>query len=138
MKTNHITASDHFHIGGEELLASVAAESCLAGSEMEKDPAGLKRAASPLEEIRVRVGTLLKTETVSLLLGAGASVDCGGELIGSVPLRVEQNLTNEGVTETQRPRIRRWLMIFYLAIRQAGDDVSTPVDLPPKLGPSRK
>lgn len=75
-----------------------------------------------LEEIRVRVGTLLKTETVSLLLGAGASVDCGGQLIGSVPLLVERDLINEGVTGIQKPRIQQWLKVFYLAARCSGDD----------------
>ncbi|WP_420634330.1 SIR2 family protein [Candidatus Palauibacter sp.] len=73
------------------------------------------------------MGTLLKTETVSLLLGAGASVDCGGQLIGSVPLPVERMLNNQGITGTQRPRLRRWLRALYLAVRYAGGDDNTSV-----------
>ncbi len=127
MKKRHITPDDHFMIGDEDLLAPDQAPSFRADSEMQEDTAGFKQQEASLDDIRVRVGTLLKTETVSLLLGAGASVDCGGQLIGSIPLLVEQRLSIEGITGAQRPRIRRWLMIFYLAVRHAGDSVSTPV-----------
>ena len=80
-----------------------------------------------LEDIRIRVGTLLKTETFSLLLGAGASVDCGGELIGSVPTAVERHLCATGISGATRYRMRGWLKVFYLAVRHAAEDLSTPV-----------
>jgi hypothetical protein len=38
-----------------------------------------------IADVRIRIGTLLKTDTVSFLLGAGASVGCGGVLVGSEP-----------------------------------------------------
>ena len=97
----HITPDDHFTIGSEELLASVRTESFPVGSGIPEDTAGFEQRKASFEDIRVRVGTLLKTETVSLLLGAGASVDCGGQLIGTVPLLVEQNLHSEGITGAQ-------------------------------------
>lgn len=104
-----------FWVGGENLLAK-------AGTEDEA-----ARAAA-LEEIRIRVGTLLKTETVSFLLGAGASVDCGGHLIGrEVPIAVEQSLHRQGIFGDTKPRVRPWLKVFYLAVRHVGggDEVPT-------------
>ncbi|MCS6857380.1 MAG: hypothetical protein NZM37_06690 [Sandaracinaceae bacterium] len=47
-----------------------------------------------LQEIRVRIGTLLKMESVSFLLGAGASAECGGPLLGSIPIEIEERLLN--------------------------------------------
>ncbi len=78
-----------------------------------------------LADIRIRIGTLLKTETVSFLLGAGASVDCGGQLIGSVPLAVERKLQNQG---NRCGRVPPWLKVFYLATRQTGGGDSVPVE----------
>ncbi len=118
--------TDRFEIGGEDLLAAVQAPSVSAGAAAQDTPtASLPREA--LEDIRVRVGTLLKTETVSFLLGAGASVDCGGQLIGSVPLAVERDLQNEGIAGTAKARIRRWLTVFYLGVRHSGGGNTTPV-----------
>ena len=126
MNDVHLAAKDCFEIGGEELLSSVQAESPSAGSDTQKGAPG-DRQRETLEDIRVRIGTLLKTETISLLLGAGSSVDCGGQLVGVVPLRVERDLINEGITGMQRPRLRRWLRVLYLAVRCSGGGDSTPV-----------
>jgi hypothetical protein len=105
---------DCFEIGGENLYGSSS-----------DDPTPQKYGAYEvairgLEDIRVRVGMLLKTETVSFLLGAGASKDCGGPLIGTLPLEIEGDLLRVGITSSPNPRIRRWLKVFYLAVRHAG------------------
>lgn len=97
---------DQFSIGGETLYSSA-------------------RAAGPnehetLEDVRLRVGTLLKAETVSFLLGAGASVDCGGVLLGSVPIEIEKAMCEEGVSGKSKLRVQRWLKAFYLGARHAG------------------
>ena len=113
-------ADDRFQIGGETLLAPREEGAPAAGPGAPAPQTGDGKRKEALEEIRVRVGTLLKTETVSLLLGAGASVDCGGVLIGSVPLSVERELVEEGIAGTQRPRVSRWLRVFYEAVRFAG------------------
>ena len=126
MNDMHFMPQDLFEIGGEEFLASVQAESPATASDAPEGAAS-RRQGEALEEIRVRVGTLLKTETVSFLLGAGASVGCGGQLIGSIPLPIERDLNNKGISGVQRPRIRRWLSIFYLAARSAGGGGSAPV-----------
>lgn len=118
--------TDRFEIGGEDLLAAVQASSDSAAAAAQGAPTILL-SREALEELRVRVGTLLKTETVSFLLGAGASVGCGGQLIGSVPLAVERDLHSEGIAGTARARIRRWLTIFYLAVHHSGGGKTTPV-----------
>lgn len=114
---------DRFEIGGEDLLQNHASMDAGASGQADDDGRRLNEA---LDDIRVRVGTLLKTETVSVLLGAGASIDCGGELIGSIPLAIERALQSEGITGTERPRVRRWLSVFYLAVRRSGSGQMLP------------
>lgn len=106
--------SDRFEIGGEALYRDVTDEDA--------------KKKQILDDIRIHIGTLLKTETVSFLLGAGASVECGGPLISSVPIAVEDALLKNGITGNAKPRIRRWLRVFYLAVRHAGSDEEIPLD----------
>lgn len=105
----------HFYIGGENLLGVDPAEE---GGEAQAEAWQEER----LSDIRIRIGTLLKAETVSFLLGAGASVDCGGQLIGSIPIAVERRLHEEGISGGASPRVRRWLRVFYLAVRRCGGE----------------
>ena len=123
--TDH-RASDRFEIGGENLLALALNESTKCGGSDRSRTAQASPGAA-LDDIRVRIGTLLKTETVSFLLGAGASVECGGPLIGTIPLAVERELHKEGITGQKKPKLRRWLRIFYLAVRQCAANGYTPV-----------
>ncbi len=126
MNETHSQPEDRFEIGGENLLAPALTESDQNGAAAQATPPQpLPR--ETLDDIRVRVGTLLKTETVSFLLGAGASVDCGGQLIGVVPLAVERDLHEKGITGGQKPRVRRWLVIFYVAVRHCAGKTNTPV-----------
>lgn len=122
----NLTPQDHFAIGGEDLLVSAQSEATTGGKTAHEGDTSRKQCES-LEDIRVRVGTLLKTETVSFLLGAGASVNCGGQLIGDVPLPVEHELQSRGIGEGARPRIQKWLDLFYRAVRYAGAGHSSPV-----------
>lgn len=112
---------DKFEIGGEDLWAPVRQSpwADLSGQQVGETE---NRRRVALEDIRVRVGTLLKTETVSFLLGAGASVDCGGPLMGSVPLTLEHYLQQKGIVGTRRLRISQWLYLLYRAARWAGAD----------------
>lgn len=121
----NLSPQDRFEIGGEQLLGSSQGEPGPNGGT-QADGSNRKQ-QDALDDTRVRVGTLLKGETVSFLLGAGASVDCGGQLIGSVPLVVECELQREGIRGTERPRIRRWLELFYRAVRWAGSSDGSPV-----------
>jgi len=126
MSETNTQPKDCFEIGGEDLLASAPTESV----ECSAPPGGTATqplSRETLDDIRVRVGTLLKMESVSFLLGAGASVDCGGPLIGTVPLAIEQDLLHKGITDKQSPRIRAWLKLFYIAVRHCSGDANTPV-----------
>lgn len=74
-----------------------------------------------IEEFRrlqVRIGTLLKTDAVSFLFGAGASKDCGGVLFGSVPKEIERRLLDAGVQASEPPRVDEWLLHFYRAVKE--------------------
>jgi len=126
MSETNTQPKDCFEIGGEDLLASAPTES-VEGSAPAGGTATQPLPRETLDDIRVRVGTLLKTETVSFLLGAGASVDCGGPLIGTVPLAIERDLLNKGITDNQRPRIRGWLKIFYVAVRHCTGNTNTKI-----------
>ena len=118
---------DRFEIGGEALLPPTHAIPPSRENEARDESDFARHWEKNLKDVRVRVGTLLKTETVSFLLGAGASVDCGGELIGSVPLSVERDLCGKGIAGTERFRVRKWLRVLYLGIRYASQNVTTPV-----------
>lgn len=120
-----MTEGDRFEIGGENLLAEVRATPEV-GDEEPAQRAG-RDAREVLADVRIRIGTLLKAETVSFLLGAGTSKDCGGPLIGSLPLDLERALLQEGVSGKDRPRVRRWLKVFYLAVRQTVGGDGAPV-----------
>ena len=63
--------TDRFEIGGEDLLAAAQAPPAPDGAAAQDTPTSLLPRKA-LEDIRVRVGTLLKTETVSFLLGANS------------------------------------------------------------------
>ena len=117
---------NYFWIGDEKFPLREQAESSLDDSGERQDSTEPPHYIAPLEDIRIRVGTLLKTETVSLLLGAGASVNCGGQLIGSMPLALERVLIGEGIAGTTRLQVRQWLKVFYLAVRHVGMGISLP------------
>lgn len=127
MSEVELAPEDHFEIGGDGLLSRVLAETAPIRPDAE-DTTALQVHREALDDIRVRVGTLLKTETVSFLLGAGASVDCGGQLIGSVPLVVERDLHHEGLVGTDQPQIPQWLKVFYVAASNAGINDDIPLN----------
>lgn len=87
------------------------------------DPADIERLeakwADFLKDIRIRLGTLLKVDNVSVLLGAGASKPAGGPLLGSVPVALEESLLSAGVSGD---RVREWLKVLYRAIAVVADD----------------
>ena len=117
MRASRLTVKDRFEIGGEDALAAAHAEASSTETSRQRSVVSGGPSEEALQDVRVRVGTLLKAETVSLLLGAGASVNCGGQLIGKVPLAVEEILSRKGVSGVQRLRVRRWLTLFYAAVR---------------------
>lgn len=117
---------DQFTIGTEAVLSPTQMPSPSIESD-DQAKAATHPELDASEVLRVRLGTLLKSETVSLLLGAGASVDCGGQLIGAVPRVIERRLLAEGVGEAQQPAVQPWLLAFYLAVRCSGGTSATPL-----------
>lgn len=81
-----------------------------------------------VKETRIRFGTLLKMDTVSFLLGAGASRLAGGVLLGRVPLTVERLLLDRGAKDGA---VADWLKLFCAAayrLAAAKDRSSVPVE----------
>jgi hypothetical protein len=74
-----------------------------------------------LRDIRIQLGTLLKVDNVSILLGAGASRAVGGPLLGSVPIEIEERLLSAGIAGD---RVREWLKVFYRAVAIVAHDPS--------------
>lgn len=114
-------------IGGEDQLAGLRSKH----PQEPQEEAGKERLKEDwrnfLADVQIRTGTLLKTDTVSFLLGAGASRECGGVLIGKIPLEVERTLLKDGVVGETNRRVRSWLRHFYLAVARAkGDPTGVP------------
>ena len=130
-----LTDEDRFEIGGQDLLSSRSSE--IEGAELNEE-VDKKHRKQAITEIPIRVGTLLKTETVSFLLGAGASVSCGGPLIGSLPIALERSLQDLGITGNEVPRISRWLTTFYQAARHCSSAESIPSDREEIIGRSEE
>lgn len=79
-------------------------------------PNGEKKIEEAFVEMRVRIGTLLKTDNVSFLLGSGTSVVAGGVLFSSFPKQIEMELLKRGVSRKGK-RISGWLKLFYKTIQ---------------------
>ena len=131
MKNNHEVSSvkkmidnASFEIAGEDQLAEYRRE--LDGGASDDDPQKIeKKWGEIISDVQIRLGTLLKTDTVSFLLGAGVSIDCGGVLIGKIPIEIEKDLLKKGVRDTDNPRVSEWIRYFYLAVKQVNNDDST-------------
>lgn len=113
-----------FEIGGDDQFARLRGKSEPQGDgdshAMDDEWEGA------LRQLRVRMGTLLKTDSVSFLLAAGASVDCGGVLFGTVPREIEKRLLERGITGKPE-RVQPWLLTFYQAVALQGGS-GTPVN----------
>jgi hypothetical protein len=62
-----------------------------------------------IKETRVRIGTLLKTDNVSFLIGAGASIDAGGVGLGAIPRVLELALCKSSSEDNEH----EWIELFY-------------------------
>lgn len=105
--------SDNYYlkIGSNELLSeSLTANLLSADAETKKKAGG--ELNERLKETRVRVGTLLKTDNVSFLMGAGASMKAGGVGLASIPLELEKAL-HEKAQEAGNGEYTDMLLLFY-------------------------
>jgi len=105
---------DEILVGGEDILGN---EDHNIGAETTGMPA-VPDEVDKYKKIRIRIGTLLKADNVSFLLGAGCSVDAGGITFRNVPYTVEKSLLEEGHFGKGS---RKWLHTFYACVRAFAD-----------------
>ena len=119
-----------FEIGGDDQLAGLRTKYASEPGDEESARRLRNDWERLIADLQIRSGTILKSDTVSLLLGAGASKECGGPLIGTIPLEVERALLKEGITANAGSPIAAWLECFYTATKRAGDkDAIVPTAL---------
>lgn len=118
-----------FEIGGEDQLSARHSKWTQEPTD-DKGRQGVEADwQGTLADLHIRTGTLLKADTVSFLLGAGASCECGGPLIGTIPVALERRLLEQGISDQAEPNVSNWLQCFYLAVRRlAGSGAATPLD----------
>lgn len=131
------------HVGGAAASEELAAAAFVVGGsdqlqklrdrfqgelDQEQERALSQEWDEELRRLQVRIGTLLKTDTVSFLFGAGVSTDCGGVLFGSVPKEIEGRLLDDGVLQGQPPKVNDWLLHFYRAVQEcSGGEADAPL-----------
>src|SRR6266704_2212611 len=115
-----------FEIAGEDQLTSLKAKFPQFPAQDDEKRRLQREWEDLLADLHIRTGTLLKTDTVSLLLGAGASKECGGPLLSTIPLSVELTLLDAGIKEG---KVTPWLECFYLAVSRIDSAVrGAPLD----------
>lgn len=92
----------------EQKLNSIALKDDV---DFNENPDILKALTDIKKEMRIRIGTMLKTDNVSFLFGAGASMIAGGILLGKIPEVIEKELLFRGYKNGLR--LARWLKLFY-------------------------
>lgn len=102
----------YLKIGGRETLTEQLI------TDLSSTDAEIKKKANAilserLKETRVRVGTLLKTDNVSFLLGAGASMKAGGIALASIPFELEKDLHTKAAEHADSGQDAGWLSLFY-------------------------
>ncbi len=55
-----------------------------------------------LKGMRIRIGTLLKTDNISFLLGAGASIKASGVSLAAIPQSLEWRLLKVGISGKEK------------------------------------
>jgi hypothetical protein len=126
MESFDLFSASNFEIGDRDVLSALRGEFPDEPSDAVNVERFERGWGDFLKDIRIRLGTLLKVDNVSLLLGAGASRAAGGPLLGSVPIEVERILANLGVSNN---RVREWLKAFYSAVAvEARDPSAVPGD----------
>lgn len=111
-------------VGEKNLLEGLAKD---VGQVADDDEVGIARLTKEMERVladyRIRIGTLLRTDNVSVLLGAGASVYAGGPLLGSLPLALERALLTDGLVDGEPVE---WLSLIYYAAKATSPDIVIP------------
>jgi hypothetical protein len=121
--------SYYLKIGGTEVFGEELIAELSSGDDTRKKKAEAN-IAERLKEARVRVGTLLKTDNVSFLIGAGSSMKAGGVGLSAVPHELEKSL-HDKARELPSGQGTEWLLLFYeIASALCGQ----PFDIPERRG----
>jgi hypothetical protein len=107
-------AKSVFEIGGDDQIAALRKQFPTAPSDQAEKARLEAKWKDFLKQAGIRVGTLLKTDNISFLIGAGASKAAGGVLLGGVPKEIESQLLAKGI---QDAKVQGWLRLFYCAVR---------------------
>lgn len=101
-------------IGSEDVierhLHGILSDDPESGENQEK---ARKELEELLKEMRVRFGTILKTDNVSFLLGAGASLAVGGVTLANIPKPLEKALLDKAREEQRGRAVPGWIGLFY-------------------------
>lgn len=105
----------HIQIGGEDIidrhLQDILADD-IENVDIQKK--ANDKLLDILKEMRVRFGTLLKTDNVSFLFGAGASIKAGGVSLISIPMNLEKKLFERAAEEKDSSsEPPGWITLFY-------------------------
>ena len=100
----------YLKIGGTEALSEQLIAD-LSSPEVDTKKKANAALSERLKEARVRVGTLLKTDNVSFLIGAGASIKAGGIGLASIPRELERDLHKKAAESAGDDP--DWLLLFY-------------------------
>lgn len=100
-------------IGGNEVIGdALVTELSSENAETKKRAEG--KLAEQLKETRVRIGTLLKTDNIGFLIGAGCSMKAGGVGLAAIPLELEKTLLAKAAG-AGGGLDADWLTLFYLS-----------------------
>ena len=122
---NDLISNSLFEIGGTDQIEKVRSNIDVELKEKKEGEHIYDHWAGFLKDLQIKIGTLLKADSVSFLLGAGASKSSGGVLLGSVPIEIEDYLLKEGITEE---KLTGWLELFYTAVRSLSKKDIIPRD----------
>lgn len=114
-----LTSENKFEVGGEDLLEPLRKEFPIEPPDEDMRNRFQKKWDEFIKECRIRFGTILKSDTLSILLGAGSSKHAGGVLLSSIPASIERELLQKGI---HNGSVDQWLELFYAATHLVADD----------------
>jgi hypothetical protein len=88
--------------------------------EVPSDDSATQKLEEVFKEIRVRIGTLLKTDNLSFLIGAGASIGAGGVSLATIPKPLENSLILQAKKEMDDGEPANWINLFYNTVSFLG------------------
>ena len=115
MNDNFRLSDYHIRIGKENIierhLFGILNDDAESDGNQEKKKKALEEV---LKEMRVRFGTILKTDNLSFLIGAGASLTAGGVSLANIPKPLEKMLLDKAKEEQPQGNvISEWIALFY-------------------------